>query len=373
MTNTATLIPPAIIKEGTFAVDGKLFADTVAVIAKAAGRLAGMAPVIVLAFKDQRLTLSATDFEVTASVKIPVKGKRAAVVAVEASALNLFAKALASEPVVEIVTGQEEVLVQAGDTVYHLPPVQDFAKIANPEPVAPQALDLPAFQRAVKIAGVAASTDEARPVLTGIWFQDGVAVATDSFRLAVVADAPAGLNGLVPAVAARLAAQLFGADEEVTFDIVGQNLVLRSASKLFVTRLIQGDFPAYQNLMRPTSGDQFSVLVSRDQMAKAVNKVKVASGGGATPMKAEVVNGSMHLSVRPHDGPRADDDVELTSGSVDVPTVGMNPQFLAQLLGAVSHVENIQFGYVDSLKPINITAGGDDESWTMLLMPVRIP
>lgn len=379
---TATLIPPTIstVKAGEFSLPGKILADTVALVAKASGKGNALTSMIVLTFKDQRVTIAATDLDVAASVKLPVKGKRAATVAVNAADLVSVTKALSNEDAVEIVTGQENVIIRSGDTVFELPSILDFPKMATtpPEPEAPAALDLVAFARAVRIAGSAASADEARPVLTGIFFHDvdgsPTAVATDSYRLAIAHDAPVGLNCLFPAAAARLAVALFDEDEDVSFDIVqnGRMIVLTSGAKVMQARLLEGEFPAYRNLLRPSSKDEFQVTVARGQLIEALNNCRVVSKGTASPVRVAVDEANMHLSVRAEQR-HADEDIELTSGHANVPTVGMNPDYLVQLLKAVGTSDNIQLGYIDGLKPINLTDGTGDTSWAMLLMPVRMP
>lgn len=377
--STDTLIKSTTptIKDGTFVVDGATFAETVATVAKAIGaKPNSLLGSIQLAFLNQRVTVSATDLEVAVSIKLPIKGKKSSTVAVEAAKLVQFAKALKGETAVEIVVGSEEVLVQAGDTVFHLPPVFDFPKIEYPADVDPTELDLPAYVRAVKIAGAAASTDEARPILTGIYFHDvdgmPTAVATDSFKLAVAYDGPAGLTGLVPAAAAKLSAIVFDGDDEVTFEIAefGKTLVLRSGMKAMKMRLIEGEFPNYAQLIRKTH--DFKVLASRDQLVDALDKVRLASNGGTIPVSAVVEKGNMHLSVINLDRGSAHDDVELTSGSKNTPTVGMNPEYLVRLLKAVDS-DNVQIGYADSFKPVVITDGSTAPAWKLLVMPVRVP
>jgi len=379
--STDTLIKSTapVVKTGTFTVNGALLYETAAVVAKATvatAKVSNLFAAIQLAFKDQRVTVSANNFDVAASVKLPVKGKKATIVNVEAARLVAFAKALKGEDAVEINVTAEEVTLVAGDTVFHLPPVNDFAALIYPVAEAPAALDLAAFQKAVQITSAAASTDEARPILTGIYFHevDGVstAVATDSYKLAVTYEGPAGVTGLVPAAAAKLASAVFDGTDEVTFETIdnGKYLMLRSAMKVVKIRLLDGEFPNYASLIRKTHDSK--VLVSRAQLVDALDKVRIASDGGTIPASVVVVKGVMHLAVNNPDRGSANDEVELTSGSKSVPSIGLNPLYAVQLLKAVGS-DNVQIGYVDSFKPMVFTDGSDDPTWKLLLMPVRIP
>jgi DNA polymerase-3 subunit beta len=366
---TATLTPPAEIREATFGIDGRLLADTVALVAKAAGK-SNLTAAVVLAFRDSRVTVSATDFDVAVSIKVPVKGRKAATVAVSAGKLVQFTKALAGEPIVEIVTGQDEVLIRSGDTVYHLSPVADFVPVNPPDAIDPQPFDLPAFARAVRIAGVAASTDQARPILTGIYFHEvkgePTAVGTDSYRIVVADGAPAGLNALVPAAGARLACAVFADADTVTFDTTDRHLVLRSDVNVVSIRLLDGEFPNYADLFRKS--DPITATVPRPAMVAALAKVALASNAGTSPVRAVTTGTDMHLSVTPSGQPHAHDDVELTDVSGELPTIGWNPLYLGQLLKAVTD-DTVTFGFIDGRKPVTIHGDG---TWKMLLMPVRI-
>ena len=365
----AKAAPPA-----TFVVDGRTFAATVKAVAKVAGKAIGnFTPSVVLAFKDQRVTVAATDFEATATVKLAVKGKRATTVAVEAAKLRDFAKAFAGEGDVTITVAAGMLTITAGETQFVMRIHEDVPAIVVPKLTGSAVFDLPAFQRVVDIAGPCASTDEARPILTGINFDaDGTAVATDAYRMAVVRDAPAGLAGvIVPAGAAKVAAALFADAEAVTFGIDEGRLTIRSAATTFTVRLIEGEFPQWRSLLR--TDDKYHVTVSRTQLLDAVTKVGLCSKDGQTPVSVTTNKGVMHLQVAPPDAATADADVTLTNGTRTVPGHGFNPKYMAQMLKAVAGSTNVRLGYVDSLKPISVRDADGDSQWQLILMPVRIP
>ena len=85
----------------------------------------------------------------------------------------------------------------------------DFPKLGEPALKGAVSVDGGAFAAAIGQVSVAASTDDARPVLTGVFFETEAGrlrmVATDSYRLAVrdVPTVEAPLSGLVPVRALR--------------------------------------------------------------------------------------------------------------------------------------------------------------------------
>lgn len=365
----------------SYTVDGKSFADTVKLVGRAAGKIAGRNKAITLAFRDQRVTVAATDFDVSVAVKLPVKGKRAITVTVEAADLIAFAKALSGTEV-NVTVDQSEVLLVSGDVVFTLRPMLDPIQLNIPAPQDPQPFDFTAFTRVVTITGECASVDDARPILTGIYFHDGVAVATDSYRLAEVEGAPAGLNGLVPAAAAKLAVAVFDGDDEVTFEQPGQvtaegqfvgsrYLVLRSAATVFAVRMIEGEFPNYRQLLRPFTGDVHTIAADTAQLTGALATAALAAGGSTAPARVTITGDTLHVSCRVQDGRSGDDDVSPVVATDDIPMFAVNPAYLHSLLKVVPSGQ-VRLGLVDALKPLNIS-DGDSGGWRMLLMPVRVP
>lgn len=347
----------------TYTIDGALFASTVATVARASGKTG----LLTLTFKDQRVTLSATDLETAISVKLPVKGKRGATVSVEAASLARFTGALKGEVVEISVDG--DMTIRAGETVYEQRHLDGAAVLPEGEPVKPVELDFPNFVRVVNLAAPCASTDDARPILTAVYFHDGKAVATDSFRLAVIQGAPKIGKVLIPAVAAKLATKVFEADEEVTIDVRKNDVVLTSGDKRFQTRRIDGEYPNYENLVRKDS--PITVRVPRAQLVAALDKVALAAAG-STPARVNVAKGVMHLSVKAIDRHTADAQVTLTETTTGVPSIAVNADYARQMF-RVAPDDNVRIGYVDSLQPLLIDDGSARPKWQMLLMPVRVP
>ena len=126
---------------------------------------------------------------------------------------------------------------------------------------------------------IAASSDEARPVLTGVYMHtmdgDLYFVATDSYRLAEkkVMKTKEEINLLVPANAMQeLLRILSDADDDVEVVHDDQQVLFRAGDVELVTRLIDGQYPDYRNLI-PKSFSNSATL----QRSEFVNITKVSS------------------------------------------------------------------------------------------------
>ena len=104
----------------------------------------------------------------------------------------------------------------------------------------------------------AASTDEARPILTGVLLtaeNDGLRmVATDSYRLAVRDLAEhevlgAGPEGACAGRALNELQRLVGGGDELTMRLGDRDATFEVGGTRLSTRLIEGEFPNYRQLI----------------------------------------------------------------------------------------------------------------------------
>jgi DNA polymerase-3 subunit beta len=113
------------------------------------------------------------------------------------------------------------------------------------------------LRRAVEHTVYACSTDQLRPILTGMLLsiEDGIlyCVATDTYRLPVYAmPVPLGtpeLSTIIPAAAMRSVAHALPAEGEVTLRIDGHILSATVDSATYSTRPIDGQFVAWRKVV----------------------------------------------------------------------------------------------------------------------------
>ena len=152
-----------------------------------------------------------------------------------------------------------EMSISAGRSQFSVRPLALDDYPAQAEPTG-EAVTLPAETMADALRQVvrAASTDDARAVLTGVLLaseDDGVRmVATDSYRLAV-RDLPdssvlgSGQKVLIPGRALSELQRLMGDVEELTVRFGEREATFESGTTRLSTRLIEGEFPNYRNLL----------------------------------------------------------------------------------------------------------------------------
>ena len=322
-----------------------------------------------------RLTLTTTDLEVSARLSVEVQVQEAGIALVPARLLGDTVKSLSDAPV-EFETDQSQARIRcaAYEGSLRLLPAEDFPGLQEPSGTR-IAVDGGAFSEAISQVARAASRDEARPVLTGVLVEvsrEGVVMAaTDSYRLAVrdlVATADGESKAIVPERALTEAGRAAAADERGAVEAFmdESQVAFRIGSLTLTSRLIEGEFPNYRQLLPETQESRLTV--SRQQLLDAVRRVGLLARD-TTPVRLEFNALGVKLSSSSPDLGQAVETVEARYEGEDL-TVAFNPQYLADGLTA-AHGESIRLDVRDGLKPGIVRGEGDE--FTYLVMPVRLP
>jgi DNA polymerase-3 subunit beta len=251
----------------------------------------------------------------------------------------------------------------------------DFPRLTEPEGAGVK-VAAGALTEALRQVVPAASRDDARPILTGVLLAasaEGLRlVATDSYRLAVrdlqgVSMLPEGQKVLVAGKGLNEVQRLLG-EEEIEVVLSEREVVFRVGRTSVTTRLIEGDFPNYQQLIPSAYPNRLTV--ARDQLSAAINRVRlVGQGRDTAPIRLAMTTEGLELSAVAQDVGEAHEAVEAKFEGSDV-TVAFNSQFLLEGIDAAAGSE-VVIESIDPLKPA-VLKGTDSADFLYLLMPVRI-
>jgi DNA polymerase-3 subunit beta len=252
--------------------------------------------------------------------------------------------------------------------------VEDFPVVGEPAGTAVK-VDAPSFGEGVGQVARAASREEARPILTGVLIEatpEGITlVATDSYRLAIrelQASGKGEARALVPERAISEAGRAAAAEEKGEVEVIlGEaQTTFRVGGLRLTSRLIEGEFPNYRQLIPEPGGSK--LVVDRQELLEAVRRVGLLARDNA-PVKLELNALGARLTSSSPDLGGAVEGVEA-SYEGDELTVAFNPAYLADgLAGATGERAEIELR--DGLKPGLVR--GDNEEFTYLVMPVRLP
>jgi DNA polymerase III subunit beta len=324
------------------------------------------------------LTLTGHDLELTIAVVIGegVKGSGDGVAVLPARLTSDVVRSLAPGAV-EVEIDGEQARITSGRSEFALRifPVDEFPRLpeATGEAVTLDATELAAALRQVVPA---ASSDDARPILTGVLLsaeQGGLRlVATDSFRLAV-RDLPGqsvlaeGQSVLVPSRALNDLTKVLGGVGELTVRLGERDAGFEAGDVRLTTMLIEGDFPNYRGLI-PSSPPPNRLVCGREGLLEGLRRVKLLARE-ATPVRLAMSPEGLDLVAVTQDVGQAHESLDAKYEGTEL-TVAFNPDYLLQgvevLVGDEVLIET-----VDSLKPALVRSPEHDD-FLYLLMPVRV-
>jgi DNA polymerase-3 subunit beta len=353
--------------------------DALATAGRAASGRTGTLPVLSgvrLVLHGDDLELTGTDLELTIQVRRTVRGEGDGTVVLPARLVADIVRALpAGSVTVEIE--DDEARISADRSQFSVRPMatEDYPRIGAP---AEHAVTLPAaaFGDALRQVVRAASTDESRPILTGVLFTTedvGLRlVATDSYRLAVrdlvgVSVLAADQKVLVPSRALSELARVLPTTGDITLRLGEREATFEVGDATLTTRLIEGEFPNYRQLIPSTYPNR--VTVAREALLDGIRRVKLLARD-ATPIRLGLTKENLDLTAVAQDVGNASESLDAEYDG-DEMTVAFNPDYLSAGVESVPG-DDVQLETLDALKPAVLRAPGD-AAFLYLLMPVRVP
>ncbi|WP_251455069.1 DNA polymerase III subunit beta [Microbacterium sp. Marseille-Q6648] len=337
------------------------------------------------------LSLAAFDYEASARTTIEATVDEPGTILVHGRLLSDIASRLPNAPIQIEVDADGGILLSCGSARFTLAsmPVQEYPAI--PE-VSGGSGVVPAEDFATAIAQVAfaASRDDVTPVLTGVQLEASGTqlslVATDRYRVALreipwdggadAQDEPT--TALVPARTLTEVGKTFAHSGDISIAFSGSGdreiIAFTAGNKTVTSLLIKGNFPPVRRLF-PEQNEHHAV-VNTAELAEAVRRVSLVLDRSA-PLRFTFTTDSVSMDASGTEQARATESVDAHLVGDDV-TLGLNPQYLLESLGAVkSEFARITFTSSDNankLSPVLITPQtsvdtSGEQSFKYLLQP----
>jgi DNA polymerase III subunit beta len=362
-----------------FRCERDVLADAVGSAGRAATNRTGTLPVLAgvkIHVAGDQLTVTGTDLELTIRLTVEVGGERDGAAVVPARLVGDIVKALPAGAV-QVELTDDELSISAGRSQFSVRPLalDDYPALAEPTA---EGVTLPAnaMSDALRQVVRAASTDDARAVLTGVLLaaeDDGLRmVATDSYRLAV-RDLPessvlgSGQKVIIPGRALAELSRVMGDVQDLTVRLGDREATFESGTTRVSTRLIEGEFPNYRNLL-PSSYPNL-LTFGKAAMLEAIRRVKILAQD-STPVRLTLGGDTVQLTAITQDVGNAVEEIDATYEGTEM-TVAFNPDYLSAGIDAIDS-DDVTLATMDPMKPAVLRGVGHDD-YLYLLMPVRVP
>ena len=334
---------------------------------------------ILLRAGDGRLSLSATDMEISLRVSLEAQVEDEGAIVVPGRLLVDIVRLLPAGEVVISHRAEEGVVeLTCGSASYRLNTyaAEDFPRLPEIEDESAFTVDKEAFVDTIARVGRSASRDESRPVLTGVLVRfEGdklVMAATDSYRLSVketsLSDSPGrDVEAIVPARALAELARAAQGGESGTIQVgVQENQVVFGVDDVWLTaRRIDGQFPNYKQLLPETF--EAEVTMPREEFLDVVRRTSVLAQR-KSPLRLRFEDGELTVSAQTQDVGEAHESLPISYSGEPI-EIGFNADFLRDGLESVND-ENVRLKLISPLRPGLIHGESDD--FLYLIMPIRL-
>lgn len=362
---------------------------------RALGRAQGVAdkrstnPIIANVLLDageNTLCVSATDTELSLVARHPCEVQRPGRITLSARQLYDIARTAGSDKLRFVMQpGALQVEINAGRSTFRMMGLsaEEFPPIPSFDGPAAFHIDGSALKDLIDRTSFAISPDDTRTGLNGAHVEtytppNGAAVlrfvATDGHRLSLCgrpfAGDPAAVRRVLLPKKGLLELRKLCDDGQGPFAVsLGTTTATFQRGALsFGMRLLEGEFPDYQQVIPPTW--QRRLLTSRDGLVQALRRVSILTSEKTWPVRFQIAGGGLCIVARQAEVGDAKEDVEAQVDGADL-EIGFNAKYFSEALAALSSdTAAVEIG--DSLSPCLIKPGEGEADELFVIMPMRL-
>ncbi|MBI1808380.1 MAG: DNA polymerase III subunit beta [Gemmatimonadetes bacterium] len=329
---------------------------------------------------EKGIRISGTDLDIAVSTEVTADVESAGAITIPARKLSEIARELPPAPVKISATGDQRITLECGRSKFKLLGLPKSEFPSFPAVHFEKAIRIPSgdLQKLISHTAFAASTEESRPILNGVLWElraDHMRmVATNGHRLAKM-DVPVKLSGsnsdlIIPPKALEQIRRLFPAEEELEVAQGENHLGFRSPFTAVYTRLIEGPYPGYDQVI-PKENDKVAFL-DKSAFASALKRMSVVASDQTHRIRLSFNAGMVKFSVSTPDLGEAQDELpaRFTGDPLDI---GFNAAYLLEILRYMPTDEvRMTFKAPERAATIEPEGWSDPSKYLCLLMPLRL-
>jgi DNA polymerase III subunit beta len=326
------------------------------------------------------LRLSGTDLDIAVSKTVPAEVDEEGAVTLPAKKLVEIVRELPSAAIRMTTSGEQRVNLECGRSKFKLLGIsmEEFPSFPPVEFGSAWKITSSDLQRLISHVSFAASTEESRPILNGVLWElrnDHMRmVATNGHRLAKmevpVSIGSASADLIVPPKALEQVRRLFDASDELEIAKSDNHLGFRSGSTLVFSRVIEGPYPNYEQVI-PRDNDR-ACTVEKTAMSSALRRVGVVASDQTHRVRLQFTGGALKFSVNTPDLGEAQDEIAVTYDGDEL-EIGFNANYLLEVLKYMPTDEvRLTFKAAERTATVEPVGWDDPASYLCLVMPLRL-
>lgn len=333
---------------------------------------------VLLEVKNNSLSLRSTNLHIGVEIDTPAKTEKEGVVCVK---LDIFAQ------IINSLTETNKVSFELIDSVLHIQTensqmsIKTFA--SNDFPTLPKITDgveisvsVDVFIEGVRSVAYAASLSDIKPEISSVYIysenNEIVFVSTDSFRLAekrIVTEQTVDIQGvIIPIKNIQDCLKIIGGLSGDMSCVIGKNqLSLTTQNVYFTSRVVDGNYPDYQQLIPKESKTE--VVVLKDELLQSLRLVNVFSDNfNQILFKTNNQKGIVEIYSRNTDIGENNTFVDAAITGDDI-EMHLNHKYLSDVFSSIV-ADSISFSFTEKNRAC-VVRGIGNPGFVYLIMPMN--
>lgn len=333
---------------------------------------------ILLRTDGNRLLVAATNLEIATTQYIGAKIIKPGAITVPARLITDFVTSL-PKATIELKVVGENIHIKSGkyQSVINGVIADDFPELPtiDEKDSVTYSINTEEFKQSVSQTIITASSDATRPILTGVYWHSFEGwlylAATDGYRLSErrLVETKSEIAAIIPTQTLQEVLRTI-TDEPETIDILFDETQVRFRinEAEVISRLIDGNFPNYRQLIPETS--EVSAVMDKTEFSRVtkISGLFARESGGSVTVTLDSDKNLVSLhSIASELGENTSELDATVTGSGQTT---LNSRYLTEALGVIDAKE-ISFGFSGKLSPIVIKSTKKNTNYYHVIMPLK--
>ncbi len=332
---------------------------------------------------DSKLTVYASDLQTSMITELPVEAKQKGSICVPAKILLDTLKNLPEQPVTFTIDQETySIEISSDNGRYKLSGenATDFPKVPAVKNSSSVDISSDVLGRAISSTIFAASTDELKPAMTGVYLslteKSGTFVATDGHRLIRFKRADVNSDGSNTLILPRKALTLLKAslpseNTVVNIEFNASNAFFSFNNVKMICRLIDERFPDYENAI-PVSNPN-KLTINRADFLNSIKRISIYANKTTYQVRLKIAGSNLQVSAEDLDfSNEANERLSCEYEGEDM-EIGFNAKFLIEMLNNLDcEIIDLKMSAPNRAGLITPSDKNDNEDILMLVMPVML-
>lgn len=336
---------------------------------------------VLIAAESDALEISATDLDLSVTIRVPASIETAGRVTLPARKLTDMIRALPASPV--RVQGEgERITVDCETSQFRVNglPAEDFPTFPELDFDAGIEVEAGVVDRLAAHTSFAASTEDTRPILNGVLWEIAEGrmqmVATNGHRLAQYSVEVEGGGGdrsggdiIVPPKALIQVGRIFASDDKLRVALDEKQIGFRGERGVVFSRLIEGPYPNYEQVI-PRDNDK-RMEADRERLMGALRRMAVVASDQTHRVRLSMDQDTLKFHVSTPDVGEGSEQMPVSYEGDEI-EIGFNANYLLEVLRFVETDEVEMTFRAPERAALIRPAGEGADSYLCLVMPLRL-